>query len=126
VGVLVASYGAGLVMRRAAAARAFLLAAAVPVPAGVASRAATTATVMALAVLNSVLPRASYVAAETAGAATSHKATRPHRVQGVLPGIDQDATPACPAVGAVLLPFPMAGVLVACTPHASCAPSPPR
>lgn len=81
---------------------------------------------MALAVLNGVLSQASYVAVETAGAATSRKVTRPRRVQGVLLGIDQDATLACPAVGAVLLPFPMVGVLVACTPHASCAPSPPR
>ncbi|MEE4543992.1 MFS transporter [Streptomyces sp. V4-01] len=111
-GALVARHGAGQVMRMAAAIRALVLLAAILVLAGAASGAATTATVMALAVLNGVLSQFSYVAAETAGATASQATTRPHRVQGVLLGIDQGAMLAGPAAGAALLQWAGPGSLL--------------
>ncbi|WUH90340.1 MFS transporter [Streptomyces sp. NBC_00433] len=102
-GALVARHGAARVMRWAAATRALVLLMAIPVLAGAAGGAATTATVMALAAVNGVLSQFSYVAAETAGAAASQATTRPHQVQGVLLGIDQGAMLAGPAAGAALL-----------------------
>ncbi|MCL2729128.1 MAG: MFS transporter [Actinomycetia bacterium] len=109
-GALVARHGAARVLRWAAATRALVLVVAIPVLAGAASGAATT--VMALAVLNGVLSQFSYVAAETAGAAFSQATTRPHRVQGVLLGIDQGAMLAGPAAGAALLQWAGPGWLL--------------
>lgn len=111
-GALVARHGAARVMGRAAATRALVLLAAILVLAGTAGGAATTVTVMALAVLNGVLSQFSYVAAETAGAAASQATTRPHRVQGVLLGIDQGAMLAGPAAGAALLQWAGPGWLL--------------
>lgn len=69
-------------------------------------------TVMALAALVGVLSQFSYIAAETAGATASRRAARPHRVQGVLLGIDQGAMLAGPAVGAALLQWAGPGGLL--------------
>lgn len=111
-GALVARHGAARVMRWAAETRALVLLAAIPVLAGAASGAATTVTVMALAALNGILSQFSYVAAETAGAAASQATSRPHRVQGVLLGIDQGAMLAGPAAGAALLQWAGPGWLL--------------
>ncbi|SEO73913.1 MFS transporter [Actinacidiphila rubida] len=133
-GALVARHGASHVMRMAAAVRALVLLAAVPVLAGAASGAATTVTVMALAALNGVLSQFSYVAAETAGAVASQATTRPHRVQGVLLGIDQGAMLAGPAAGSALLqwagPGWLLGAVAAMSATAAAAvptgPQPPK
>ncbi|MEC3997182.1 MFS transporter [Actinacidiphila sp. DG2A-62] len=104
-GALVSRHGAGRVMRCAAAARAGLLLAAIPLLTAGQARTGvvTTATVMALAALVGVLSQFSYLAAETAGAAASRRAERPHRVQSVLLAIDQGAMLAGPAAGGILL-----------------------
>nr|WSX75883.1 MFS transporter [Streptomyces sp. NBC_00899] len=111
-GALVARHGAGQVMRIAAIVRALVLVAAIPVLAGAGEGTAATAAVMALAALVGVLSQFSYVAAETAGAAASQAAARPHRVQGVLLGIDQGAMLAGPAAGAALLQWAGPGWLL--------------
>jgi hypothetical protein len=111
-GALVARYGAGQVMKVAAAARSLVLLAAIPVLAGTASGAATATTVMALAAANGVLSQFSYIAAETAGAAAGRTTARTHRVQGVLLGIDQGAVLAGPAAGAALLQWAGPGWLL--------------
>lgn len=111
-GALVARHGAGQVMRMAAAVRTLILLAAIPILAGAGEGAAATAAVMALAALVGVLSQFSYVAAETAGAAASQATARPHRVQGVLLGIDQGAMLAGPAAGAALLQWAGPGWLL--------------
>ncbi len=111
-GTVVARQGAGQVMRYAAAARALVLLAAIPVLVGAGKGSAATAAVMALAALVGVLSQLSYLAAETAGAAASRQAARPHHVQGVLLGIDQGAMLAGPAAGAALLQWTGPGGLL--------------
>ncbi|MEU7117928.1 MFS transporter [Streptomyces zaomyceticus] len=103
-GAVVDHRGASVVFFLASLGRALVIAAGAIIlvlhPVGIVA----TVTVMALAASTGVLTEFSYIAAETAGAAAGRVAgERAHRVQAVLLGIDQTATLAGPALGALLL-----------------------
>ncbi|MFI5804411.1 MFS transporter [Streptomyces sp. NPDC051561] len=105
-GAAVDKHGATRVFRVAATARALVVVLAAMALTLVTDTTVATIAVMALAATTGVLTEYSFIASETAGGVASKEAGKhEHRVQSVLLGIDQSATLAGPAAGALLLQY---------------------